>query len=40
MNMSTDRVPSRYRQYDDALWNTYITTAIQSGNHKQYCIRI
>ena len=36
--MSAPAVPSPRRSYSDAMWNTYITEAIQSGNHKQYCI--
>ncbi len=35
--MSAPAVPSPRRSYNDAMWNTYITEAIQSGNHKQYC---
>ena len=35
--MSTLSVPSPRRSYSDAMWHTYITEAIQSGNHKQYC---
>ena len=35
--MSAPSVPSPRRSYSDAMWNTYITEAIQSGNHKQYC---
>ena len=34
--MSAPSVPSPRRSYSDAMWNTYITEAIQSGNHKQY----
>ena len=26
------------RSYSDAMWNTYVTEAKQSGHHKQYCI--
>ena len=36
--MSAPSVPSPRRSYSDAMWNTYITEAIQSGNHQQYCI--
>ena len=35
--MSAPSVPSPRRSYSDTMWNTYITEAIQSGNHKQYC---
>ena len=35
--MSAPSVPSPRRSYSDAMWNTYITEAIQSGNHQQYC---
>ena len=35
--MSAPSVPSPHRSYSDAMWNTYITDAIQSGNHIQYC---
>ena len=36
-NMSTPPVPVPYRRYNDGQWLTYVTEAIQSGNHKQYC---
>ena len=29
---------SSFSQKDQSMWNTYITEAIQSGHHKQYCI--
>ena len=35
--MSAPTVSSPRRSYSDAMWKTYITEAIQSGNHKQYC---
>lgn len=35
--MSAPVVPTPYRTYADNMWRTYITEAIQSGNHKQYC---
>ena len=35
--MSVPSVPSPRRSYGDAMWNTYITEATQSGNHKLYC---
>ena len=35
--MSAPSVPSPRRSYGDAMRNTYITEAIQSENHKQYC---
>ena len=35
--MSAPSVPSPRRSYSDAMWKTYITEAIQSGNHQQYC---
>ena len=35
--MSAPTVPSPRRSYSDAIWKTYITEAIQSGNHIQYC---
>ena len=35
--MSASTVPSPRRSYNDAMWGTYITEAIQSSNHKQYC---
>ena len=30
-------LPLQLLSYSDAMRNTYITEAIQSGNHKQYC---
>ena len=36
--MSSPRLSNRKRRYDDKLWSTYITEAIQSGNATQYCI--
>ena len=35
--MSAPPVPHHRSNYSDSMWNTYITEAIQSGNHKQYC---
>ena len=35
--MSAPPVPKPHNRYSDNMWNTYITEAIQSGNHKQYC---
>ena len=35
--MSAPPVPHHRSNYNDSMWNTYITEAIQSGNHKQYC---
>ena len=35
--MSSPRLSNRKRRYDDKLWSTYITEAIQSGNATQYC---
>ena len=35
--MSAPSVPSPRRSFSDAMWNTYITEAIQSGHHKKYC---
>ncbi len=35
--MSAPSVPSPRRSYSDAMWNIYITEAIQSGNHLQCC---
>ena len=35
--MSTIKCPSPLRKISPAMWNTYITEAIQSGHHK-YCI--
>ena len=35
--MPASAVPSTRRSYSDAMWKTYITEAIQSGNHTQYC---
>ena len=29
---------SPYRKISPAMWNTYIGEAIQSGNHKKYCM--
>ena len=34
--MSSPRLSNRIRKYDDQLWSTYITEAIQSGNATQY----
>ena len=36
-NMSAPAIPSPCRSYSDAMWNTYITEAIPSGNCKKYC---
>ena len=35
--MSAPVVASPRQSYSDAMWKTYITEAIQSGNHIQYC---
>ena len=35
--MSSPRLSYRKRRYDDKLWSTYITEAMQSGNATQYC---
>ena len=35
--MSSPRLSNGKRNYNDQLWSTYITEAIQSGNAKQYC---
>ena len=35
--MSSPRLSNRKRKYNDQLWSTYITEAIQSGNATQYC---
>ena len=35
--MSSSRVSNRQHNYDDKLWSTYLTEAIQSGNATQYC---
>ena len=33
--LSAPPVPHHRSNYSDSMWNTYITEAIQSGNHKQ-----
>ena len=38
--MSAPAVSSPRRSYCDAMWNTYITEAIQLGNHQQYCTEL
>ena len=35
--MSSPRLSNRQHKYNDQLWSTYITEAIQSGNAKLYC---
>ena len=35
--MSLLRLNNTKHKYDDKLWSTYITEAIQSGNATQYC---
>ena len=35
--MSSPRLSNRQHKYNDQLWSTYITEAIQSGNAKVYC---
>ena len=35
--MSSPRLSNRRRKYDNRMWSTYITEAVQSGNAKQYC---
>ena len=37
LTMSSPRLSNRKQKYDDKLWSTNITEAIQSGNATQYC---
>ena len=34
--MASPRLNNRRRKYNDQLWSTYVTEAIQSGNAKLY----